>query len=179
MSCSREENVLGKRKTKPGHNPFLNIKSLGTNRITIQREAHPWKIHFCSKWFWFNQVLIMNSSWGSHQNCLPILYNWVMWGKNNNFIFWLFLSSIFISFQYWYNVPAIMLAFLPNLTNWFALMCERCLSLLWVMDVFLWTRGFLLLCGKIDGKPLCTAHTMHSKCLTQSGRSRRSHSWFC
>lgn len=43
MSCSREENVLGKRKTKPGHNPFLNIKSLGTNRITIQPEAHPWK----------------------------------------------------------------------------------------------------------------------------------------
>lgn len=30
-------------KKKPGHNPFLNTKSLGANRIAIQPEAHPLK----------------------------------------------------------------------------------------------------------------------------------------
>jgi hypothetical protein len=36
---------LGKRKTKPGHNPFFffHTKSLGSNRITIEPQAHPLK----------------------------------------------------------------------------------------------------------------------------------------
>jgi hypothetical protein len=87
--------------------------------------------------------------------------------KNNNFIFWLFLSSAFISFQHQYNVPAIMLAFLPNLTNWFALMSEQCIDLLWVMDAFLWTRGHLMFCGdrwksRCAQHTLCTAYAWHS-----------------
>lgn len=45
----REENVLGKGKAKPGHNPFFNTKSLGSNRITIEPQAHPLKNMFLFK----------------------------------------------------------------------------------------------------------------------------------
>lgn len=48
-------NRFGEGKKKAGHNPFFNTKSLGSNRITIEPQAHPLK-----NMFLFKMILIQS-----------------------------------------------------------------------------------------------------------------------
>lgn len=55
MSLERGGKCFGEEEKKTGHNPFFNTKSLGSNRITIEPQAHPLK-----NMFLFQMILIQS-----------------------------------------------------------------------------------------------------------------------
>lgn len=56
MNLQQEGKCFGEgKKKKTGHNPFFNTKSPGSNRITIEHQAHPLK-----NMFLFKMILIQS-----------------------------------------------------------------------------------------------------------------------
>lgn len=122
----------GKEKEKTGHNPFFNTKSLGSNRITTEPQAHPLK-----NMFLFKMILIQSRAhYVFFMRFSSKLFTYRVHLGNvgkypKDYIFWLFLSSIFFFFflKYQYHVQVTILMFFPNLTNWFPWIYEQCRGL--------------------------------------------------
>ena len=119
----------GRKKKKTGHNPFFNTKSLGSNRITIEPQAHPLK-----NMFLFKTILIQSRAhYVFFTRFSSKLFRYLVHlgnvGKyHKDYIFWLFLSSIFFFFKISISCSSNHFGVLSK-PNWFRWVYEQCWDL--------------------------------------------------
>lgn len=88
MSLQQGGKCFEEGEKKAGHNPFFNTKSLGTNRITIEPQAHPLK-----NMFLFKMILIQSRAhYGFFMGSSSKLFTYLVHLGNgrkypNNYIF--------------------------------------------------------------------------------------------